>query len=129
MGNQGKGTKRTPIVECPNNDGRDEAMTILSSAGGRAYLRTVVDELHQEPPEETVARNRFSTPQNPKVSFSACTSNTISNPDGFFSPGREKRGRNRAAIEMDAEDGKDEYILVDLLICTADNYCQSGRLT
>ena len=117
-------------VSEPNDEGRDdETMTILSTAGGRADLRTVVDEFHQEPPEETVAGNRFSTPQKPKASFlSACSSNTSSSSDEFFSPGKKKRGRNRGAAETDAEDGKDEYLLVDRLICNADN-CQSGRLT
>ena len=109
--------------EIPNYDGRDETMTILSAAGGRADLRTVVDEFHQEP-EETAA-NRFRTPQNPKASFlSACSSNASSSSEEFFSPGK-KRGHN---AETAAEADKDDYVLVDRLICNADN-CQSGRLT
>ena len=107
----------------PNDNGRDETMTILSAAGGRADLRTVVDEFHQEP-EETAAGYRFNTPQNPKASFlSACSSNSSSSSEEFFSPGKK-----RDAAETAAEADKDEYLLVDTLICNADN-CQSGRVT
>ena len=114
--------------------GRDSPLTILSAAGGRcADLSVVVDEFHRDPEEPAAAtagaggdRDRFTTPQNPKASFlSACSSNVSSSSGEFFSPGKRRGAAETAAA---AEADKDEYLLVDRLICNADN-CQSGRLT
>ena len=105
----------------------------MSAAGGRcADLSVVVDELYRDPEEPPAATagaggdpDRFKTPQNPKASFlSACSSNVSSSSGEFFSPGKRRSAAETAAAEAD----KDEYLLVDRLICNADN-CQSGRLT
>ena len=117
-----------------DNGGRDSPLTMLSAVGGRcADLSVVVDEFHRDPEEPAAAmagaggkRDRFTTPQNPKASFlSACSSNVSSSSGEFFSPGKRRSAAETAAAE---EDDKDEYLLVDRLICNADN-CQSGRLT
>ena len=107
----------------------------MSAAGGRcADLSVVVNDNHRDPEEPAAAtagtggkRDWLTTPQNPKASFLSARSSNLSSSSGEFS---SPAGKKRSAAETAAaeEDDKDEYLLVDRLICNADN-CQSGRLT
>ena len=94
----------------------------------------VVNDNHRDPEEPAAAtagtgceRDWLTTPQNPKASFLSARSSNVSSSSGEFS---SPAGKKRSAAETAAaeEDDKDEYLLVDRLICNADN-CQSGRLT
>ena len=122
------GSEPSQKEDIPNDEGRDSPKTILSAAGGRADLSMgsllVDDEFHRGP-EEPAEGDWFKTPQNPKASFLSAGSSSSSGE--FFSPGK-KRGLNSSSAEAAMEADKDEYLLMDTLICNADN-CKSGRLT
>ena len=128
----------------PNEDDRDETLSDLSVAD----LSMVDDELLPDEmyAEEALhlqgeycergesAGRQFNTPRDPRASFlSACSNNTSTSSEGFFSP-RKKGKNNKRRAELEAAAGKEDYVLVDLLICNAchvrtnlpELYCNEG---
>ena len=133
-----------PAEDDKIQDDRDETLSDLSLA----ELSMVDDELlpddryAEEVPRlqgelrerGDAAGGQFNTPQDPRASFlSACSNNTSTSSEEFFSPGKKGKNNKRRA-ELETAAGKEDYVLVDLLICNAchartnlpELYCNRG---